>query len=377
MSEPEETTNNLGANWTQVLGGGTNADDTNAIENKRNEKSILNSYTSLGYKILYFLMYLILVIIIIIVCFSYSGLLLFVCKLAQSNILPTEINCAPYTDSQPNIESKPTHMFVQDNMSMKVQFPMDAFNSSNLLLDNIRKYKKSPSSNFLANYFIAIVEQLICFDFAAINAVMNTMNYILPETAIILLGPFLFSAAQGIIGGISVLYFVYIFFANMSWLFKTNTNTSGRGEPVWQKVSIFSPISFFIALSLAVLIIIFGVYGYKYFAILPGFIFTYCVFSCFFYRAKMNGKNMSAFRVVMNILSNYKLPIVILSCLAMVILSFIMLGTVPAIFGIFVLIMIFMRIIPINLFTTVPLSGLTPMSESDSNYTQAKKTCNV
>ena len=78
MSEPEETTNNLGANWTQVLGGGTNADDTNAIENKRNEKSILNSYTSLGYKILYFLMYLILVIIIIIVCFSYSGLLLFV-----------------------------------------------------------------------------------------------------------------------------------------------------------------------------------------------------------------------------------------------------------------------------------------------------------
>ena len=51
-----------------------------------------------------FLLLLAYFILGIVVYFSFSGLVLYACKLAQSNILPTDINCAPYTTQDPAIK---------------------------------------------------------------------------------------------------------------------------------------------------------------------------------------------------------------------------------------------------------------------------------
>ena len=70
--------------------------------------------------------------IAIIIYYTGSGLLLYVCKLAQSNILPTDINCAPYTDSTPIITPVQIDIFQtggDDPLSMKLNFPYDAYNS--------------------------------------------------------------------------------------------------------------------------------------------------------------------------------------------------------------------------------------------------------
>ena len=42
-------------------------------------------------------------IVIILVYFSFSGFTLYLCKLAQSNIMPTDINCFPYENYEPEI----------------------------------------------------------------------------------------------------------------------------------------------------------------------------------------------------------------------------------------------------------------------------------
>jgi hypothetical protein len=136
--------------------------DTSAIDDKKEETS-KNDTDNLTSGLAGFITSIIAVILLVILYFSSSGLVLFVCKLAQSNILPTEENCYPYTENKPNIESIKTNIFTtftEPEMSMKLEFPYDDYNSGNKIIDSFRQYKNKPSSNFLANYFISICEQL-------------------------------------------------------------------------------------------------------------------------------------------------------------------------------------------------------------------------
>ena len=101
-----------------------------------------------------FLLLSIIYIVVIILYFQCSGLVLYACKLAQSNILPTDIHCFPYTETKPDIQPIQTNIFTtftEPQLSMKMSFPYDEFNSSNKILDMFREYKNKSSSNFLAN----------------------------------------------------------------------------------------------------------------------------------------------------------------------------------------------------------------------------------
>ena len=83
-----------------------------------------------------------------------SPILLFGCKLAQSNILPTE----GVTKEKPYVKPVDINIFPttigigNEKMSKKIQFPYDSYNSSNELFDIIRENQES-SSSFLLQYF--------------------------------------------------------------------------------------------------------------------------------------------------------------------------------------------------------------------------------
>ena len=68
---------------------------------------------------------------------------------------------------------------------MKLNIPYDKYNSKNTILDTLRKYKNSPSSYFLVNYFISIFEALVSTNFAIFNYIFNVLNQI-PEIIIVL-----------------------------------------------------------------------------------------------------------------------------------------------------------------------------------------------
>ena len=128
--------------------------DTSAIDEKKKEETSSSTNGDYIQNIGSFLSSVIVMFIAVTVYYTGSGLLLYACKLAQSNILPTDIHCSPYTDSEPNIQPIKTNIFTTggDNpLSMKLSFPYNEYNSKNYIIDMFRDYKNEPRSNFLAN----------------------------------------------------------------------------------------------------------------------------------------------------------------------------------------------------------------------------------
>lgn len=348
--------------------------DTSIIEEKKQQETT-SSAKNLGSKIKGFITSLIAIIALILLYFTSGGLILFVCKLAQSNILPTETNCYPYTDNKPNVENIKTNIFTtftDKEMSMKLELPYDDKNSKNLILDIFRDYKNKPASNFLANYFVSIIESLMSFDYSMINNIMNYLNS-MPESLLIALGPILI----GIIFSFGVLlnglYFIYLWFINMSWFFKTNTNETGEGTPKWEDVTITSPINYGLAIGLVILFILILFFGFPILSIAPFIIIFYTTFSCLLYKGILNGKSISSFGIAIDVLKYYKITIVTLISLFLISLAFSNLGTGPGIFSIITVGLIYWGVISIDIFKPIPENNLTQVV----SYEQAKKTCST
>ena len=348
--------------------------DTSAIDKKKHNNS-LNTDSNIASNIQGFIVSFIVVIAIILLYFSSSGLILFVCKLAQTNILPTELNCYPYTDNKPNIEKIHTNIFTtftDPEMSMKLEFPYDEKNAKNRLLNIFKDYKSKPSSNFLANYFISIIESLMCFDYSIINNVMNYLNA-MPEAILIGIGPILVSIlfALGIL--INGLYFIYLWFVNMSWFFKTNTNDTGSGEPKWENVSITSPINFSIGIGLVILFGFIFLMGFPIISFLPFSAVFYTAFSCLLYKGILNGKNISSFSIIIEVLKYYKISVVTLISIFLILLAFSKLGAIPGVVSLIMVGLIYLGMISIDIFKPISETNLTPVT----SYEQAKKTCSA
>jgi hypothetical protein len=351
--------------------------DTSTIDEKKEQELSSKSVESYTSKVMGFMFSVIVIFIIILLYFSSSSLILFVCKLAQANILPTEPKCEPYTSNHPDISPSPIQTnifttFTEPEMSMKLEIPYDEYNSKNKIIDMFREYKEKSSSNFLANYFISITEMLMQFDYSMINVIMNFFNT-LPESIIVGFGPifvaFLFSL--GIL--FNGLYFIYLWFFNMGWFFKTNTNVSGEGKPEWVDVTLMSPMNWFISVGLVILFAIIFFVGLPFISFIPFATIFLCVFSCLFYKGKMNGKSVMSFSMIKETLKHYKISFVIAISIFVILLAFSKLGTIPGIFSIATVLLIYWGVIGIDLFNPVKETNL---SQSVS-YEQAIKKCPV
>ena len=174
--------------------------DTSAIDEKKEESTSSNKGDYIS-NIGGFLSSVAVIFVAITVYYTGSGLILYVCKLAQSNILPTDVHCAPYTDSEPNIQPIKTNIFAtggESPLSMKLSFPYDEYNSKNYILDMFREYKNEPRSNFLANYLISMIETILHFNYSAINKILDMLNG-MPEILLVIFGPIIVSFISALI----------------------------------------------------------------------------------------------------------------------------------------------------------------------------------
>jgi len=334
-----------------------------------------SSSDNYGSKITGFVTLIIISILVILLYFSSSGLILFVCKLAQSNILPTEAKCTPYTVNKPIIQPSPLQTnifttFTDPEMSMKLQIPYD-INSGNKFIEILRNYKEKSSSHFLANYFISISEALLQFSYSGINTTMNLMNSTLPETAIIILGPVIAAFLYSIGILLNTIYFIGLWFFNMSWFFKTNKNDTGTGKPEWEDVTILTPVNWFIGLGLSILFTFFLIFGFPLVSIIPLILYHKSILSTLFYKGIMNGKQVNSFNIIKETLIHYKITIVTIISILVVLFSFLKLGALSGLFSIMTIALIYYGVISINIFQPIPEKNLT---ESVS-YKQATKTC--
>ena len=316
-----------------------------------------------------------LIIVFVIIYFGISSYVLYACKIAQSNILPTDTDCFPYTDNQPEIRPIETNIFKtffsDPALSMKLNIPYDKYNSKNTILDTLRKYKNSPSSFFLVNYFISIFEAVVSKNFAIFNYIFNSLNQI-PEIIIVLFGPIILGFITPLLGLFNSAYvFFYLWFYNMSWFFKKNTNEDAKGKPVWEDVTFFEPIEYGCAIGLVILFtfLLFFTAPYIWISFISLF---FVLFTMLSYKATMNNKSIGLFDIFLDILKFYKLFIISIICFFVTSSAFINLGIVPGIFSLIVLVCIYYNIIPINLFAPVNPDNLTQLVSEEQAY---KGTC--
>lgn len=349
--------------------------DTNLLDTKKSSATNSNTIKEYTSKLTRFIGTVIGFILVLLLYVSNSSLILFVCKLAQSNILPTEANCAPYTDNQPSIKPSPikTNIFPTDTepkMSMKLEIPYD-LNANHALLDIFKQYKTMSSSHFLPNYFIAICESMLQFNYSYITVVMNSLNSLLPESVIVGLGPIICMVLY-IFGFIlNVIYFVYTWFANMNWLFRTNRNDSGEGPPKWSEVTIFSPVSLGLGYGLVLFMTLLLVFWFVFLISIPVTLYHVAILSLMFYRGIINGKEVGPSYLIIETLKYYKVFIVTVISLFMVIQAFTDLGKMAGLISLATAMLIYFGTIGMNLYQPIPESHLSPMT----SYRQATKVC--
>jgi hypothetical protein len=100
-----------------------------------------------------------------------------------------------------------------------------------------------------------MIENVINFNYSAFNKILDMLNG-LPETLLIIFGPAIAAFMITIIFIVDHLYLIYLWFAQMGWFFKTNTNDSGTGNPKWEDVTLVSPFDYWCAIALVVLFVI-------------------------------------------------------------------------------------------------------------------------
>ena len=348
--------------------------DTSAIDEKKNTtNSNGDSVTSM---VINFLKSIIITLIIVICYFSFGGIVLYGCKLAQSNILPTNIEAFPYTNDKANIQPVTSNIFTtftDPPMSMKMNFQYDKYNASNTILDLLREYKNEPNSNFMANYFISIFESLISFNYSSLNIILNFLNGA-PEPIILLFGPIIISIASVFIFLMNIFYFMYLWFSNFGWLFTENVNEKKTGGPIWQNVTLLEPINYWISIFLVILFfILFWVVIIFALPVLPFVTMGWCIFSSLGYSIKIDGHTGTILLLIKNLFKHYKISIMSILSFFVILSAFSNLGTIPGVFSIITLLLIIFGVFTIGMFKKVGSENLTPVVSNE----QAKKVLNL
>jgi hypothetical protein len=181
----------------------------------------------------------------------FSLLVIYMCKLAQSNVLPTDVNCYPYTNEKGHEPEKIetqifTNMFFRKpRKAMTLEFPDSKSYFIDYILKSFKEYKEWKKSSFLGNFFIAIFEPLIAGNNGYYNTMFSFLNQ-LPEFLLVLFGPYLGLFILGIGVFYNMFSLTYNWLVNLGWMWKKNANIiidektgnikPGPGAPAWENV---------------------------------------------------------------------------------------------------------------------------------------------
>ena len=264
----------------------TTTNEESDIEKKKNK----NPTGTLNWKdyftdILSFFIKLLLVFII-------GSRIVFACKVAQANLLPTNMNCMPYTNTQPIFETTEPEVNIDimkiydsgskkyETFSTKLVFPIKDDTMNHFVLDKLRKVSQQHNTSRLTMYLVDILNNLFSFNFGAVSFILNSMNSMFSESVIIILGPILLQYL--LLAGyfVNVILGIILFVVCAGRLFKYNSNNDSNSisdpasPPNWKPASSFSPGTI-----LSVIAAFIISYGFVFF--IPFIVFLTCIFQPF------------------------------------------------------------------------------------------------
>lgn len=346
--------------------------DTQNIDDKKNNNGSIKDKATEFVK---FVVTTIILVSMVIFYFSLGGIILYACKLGQSNILPSDMKCFPYSDTKPEIEAIASNIFTtftNPPMSAKLRFPYDKYNSGNMIIDLFRDYQTEPHASFIMSYFISIVEALVGVNYWAINQTLGMMN-LLPESIIVVFGPIMAITMAIMLLLFDNFYLMYLWFIQMRWFFKSNSNTSDSQPPEWTDVTITSPFYYCLSILLVILFVILFFVLLICLPVLPFMTVVWCCLTCILFKSEMNKKPATVFTVVKDMFKFYKVTIMAVSSACIVLSAFVHLGPLAGIVSIISLCLIIWGIVSVNIFKSIKPEDLSALVSDN----QAKKTCSV
>ena len=174
-------------------------DVNTAIDDKKNENSgesdETNSSNWGG-----FMSSLIMIIIHLLLWLGFIGpVILYLCKLAQANVLPSQVGYLPYGDTMLKVDEIPININVVKHK--KKEYSTKIFFSQNKVIDDylhgligfLKVYQNDPKkANFYGNFWALIIFNILSFNFGLIDSIFEMINKTLPETIILLISPIIF-----------------------------------------------------------------------------------------------------------------------------------------------------------------------------------------
>jgi len=327
-----------------------------------------------------FVISVIVLTIFVVIYITIGGLVLYATKIAQSNILPTNINCEPYISIAPRITAILINIFnavspeTNKEESQKIEFPYDDTNSANIILEILKNIKESPNSFGLTNYFVSIIDDLICFNYSNINFILGLMNKIVPETAILILGPIIMHFMFFILLVVGYFYSMYLWFVKMSWFFKTRSPLS-KDPNAWENIEfLFNPIGYCFALFLVFLFfILFFVVGTWSLVLLSLFSVLWTMFSILSYKGVMNDKKVDVITIIKKVFKYHKVTVMTILTILIILTALSTVGPIAGLVCLLCALSFYFNIISSTIYKGVIPTNLSPLT----SYEQARKTCNI
>ena len=355
------------------------SDETSEIENKKKENE--NNDGGDKMSISGFINTLITIIVLLLILFFSGTMLLYSCKVAQSNILPTEKDCFPFSSTLSEIKEIPVNINVttvgDEIQSEKVIFSYSEDSKKNSLLDYLFKQTKAPKQSAFVMFFISLLQDSFLFNYKLVNSLLNTINKTFSETFILLLVPMIVPFLVTIFILMNWFSFSYSWFSKLEWLFKKNTNTEKDKPPHWEDITFSEPINYGFAVFFAFCLIIlyFGLLFIPIPLITP---IVFCIFLiAYFSPLFITGKKQpdgSEYSFSQSIIDKFKYnggTIMTVFSVLVILSSFANLGNIYGAVSVAAFLLLYFQIIPINIFGNLVPTNLTQLG----SYEQAKKTC--
>jgi hypothetical protein len=174
-----------------------------------------------------------------------GSIVLYGARVSQSNILPTDYNCFPYTDVIPIIGKAIINTDIVKSkelgeISTKIIFPFEPDHvNRNVLKEGFISYfknlKQSKDSNTLYLYISTIIHSLLSVNISLFNTVYNMMNSNLTETIIIFLSPIVMIILFMLLFFGNSFYLVYLFLYNTCLFYSTKTVDLTTDKASWEQ----------------------------------------------------------------------------------------------------------------------------------------------
>jgi hypothetical protein len=323
---------------------------------------------------------------------------LYSCKVATSNILPTDMKCAPYTQTEAHVMPIDVDINIIKNsdkvFSTKINFPFNnaddeklnkiaEYNRSNFILDWIRKEKEVYNSWAIKMMFLSVLESLFQKNYSILNSMLHFMDKSFYEILIVLIGPWLLFFFSGIMSFITLFYSIYLFIVEFHWIFKENTNTKEGSRPVWSDVTFTNLYNYGISCMLAFFIVISLILsytlGFPLVSLLMNVFFVVCLFSATSMKSLISdgekiGETYGIKKAFTEVLTSKMKYIMIIISLAFISLSYSHFGSASAMFSIIIFALLFFGLIGNKLYKQEMPVYVTEGLINES-VKQAEKTC--